>query len=420
MNVAFDISALGIGHRHEAGRTGIFRVVERLTQGLIASSECDVTLVAGASFETLRDSLAYVRSVPAYHRTRLTRPRFLGLQVRLERMLGSLNKRRPHGLAGQLAVGAVENLRALIGGGMGSLDRRAVSSADIYHSPEFPLQPCSGRVQRVLTCYDLIPIRYPEFVLPSHRHFAEEILGSVRPSDWVICISEAVRDDLCDYLHLDPRRTFVTYLAADPALFHHDGGQDTIARIRARLGIPEGPYLLSVATLEPRRNIRHLVKSFVTLLTQERLADLSLVLVGHAGWGLADLLEAAGGDENIRRKIILTGYARDEELAPLYSNALAFVYPSLCEGFGLTPLEAMQCGAPVITSNASSLPEVVGDAAILVDPSDVDALCQGMLSIYRSEQLRASMTARSLARAQEFSWDKCVSQTIQAYRVALG
>jgi glycosyltransferase involved in cell wall biosynthesis len=430
MNVAFDISALGIGHRHESGRTGIFRVVDRLAQGLISSTECDVTFVAGASFETLRDCLGYFRSMPVYDQALLAQPRFLALQVRLEHVLRSLrNDRGDHegriapgrvrAFANWLAGEAVGNLRGLLGGGAGSLDRRAVSSADVYHSPEFPLQPCGGSVQRVLTCYDLIPIKHPEFVLPSHRRFAAEIVASVRPSDWVICISETVRNDLCEYLHFDPRRTFVTYLAADRTLFHHQSDEDSIARVRAKYGIPDGPYLLSLATLEPRRNIRHLIGSFVALLKQEHLPDLSLILAGHSGWGLADLFDAVGRDESIRRRIILTGYARDEDLAPLYSGALAFVYPSLCDGFGLTPLEAMQCATPVITSNTSSLPEVVGDAAILVDPSDVVGLCNGILSIYKNESLRQCMRAKSLARAKQFSWKRCIEETIAAYHICV-
>src|SRR5262249_17796785 len=143
-------------------------------------------------------------------------------------------------------------------GGPSSLDVRAVSSADIYHSPAFPLQPCGARTQRVLTCYDLIPIRHPDLVLPTHQRFAKEILQSVQPSDWMICISEAVRNDFCEFLGFDPRRTFVTHLAADSSLFYRETDDGVIQRARQRYGIPAGPYLLSLATLEPRRNLAHL------------------------------------------------------------------------------------------------------------------------------------------------------------------
>jgi glycosyltransferase involved in cell wall biosynthesis len=423
MNVAFDISALGIGHRHESGRSGIFRVVDELARRLVGSPDCNVTFVASASFETLRDSIHYLDSGPAFRRVAIARPRFLELHVRLERALRLMNTPQSGSpalaAAKHAACRAVALTGSLFGAGSGPLDVRALSSADIYHSPEFPLQPSSGRAQRVLTCYDLIPIRHPEFVLSSHRAFAEEILRSVRPSDWVICISEEVRNDLCDYLGFEPHRTFVTHLAADPTLFYREADEGVIGRLRLKYGIPDGPYLLSLATLEPRRNIRHLVKCFATLVNEEHVDDLSLALVGHNGWGLDDLFEAVGRDESIRRKIVFTGYACDEDLAPLYSGALAFVYPSLCEGFGLTPLEAMQCGAPVITSNVSSLPEVVGDAAIQVDPSDAAGLCENILTLYRNETLRKCLAVKSLARAKQFSWDKCARETIEAYRVAV-
>jgi glycosyltransferase involved in cell wall biosynthesis len=416
MNVAFDISALGVGHHNSAGRTGIYRAVDRLVQGLVASPECALTLVAGASFEVLRDSLDYFDSNPALHSATMHRRRFLGAQVQLERALRALNK-RPASPANRLARECVSATRQLLGAASGPLDNQAILSADVYHSPKFPLPPPGGRTQRVSTCYDLIPIRQPEFVLPAHREFLEQVLNSVQASDWVICISEWVRQDLCEYLHFDPARTFVTYLAADPALFHPEPDEDARLRVRKRYGIPDGPYYLSLATLEPRRNVQHLVRCFRQLVEQEHLRDASLVLVGNAGWGA---LAGAGSRAEQPPDVIVTGYAADEDLAALYSGALAFVYPSLAEGFGLTPLEAMQCGVPVITSNTTSLPEVVGDAAIQVDPTDAAGLCDAMLNIYRDADLRARLAAQSLARARLFSWSKTVQSTIDAYRVAHG
>ena len=114
----------------------------------------------------------------------------------------------------------------------------------------------------------------------------------------------------------------------------------------------------------------------------------------------------------------MTGYVPDKDLAPLYSGAMMFVYPSFYEGFGLPPLEAMQCGVPVITSNTSSLPEVVGEAGMMVDPQDADELCQAMLKIYNSAEVRQKMSVDSLAQAQKFSWKRCAEQTIDTYKAA--
>ncbi|HTP65773.1 MAG TPA: glycosyltransferase family 1 protein, partial [Geobacteraceae bacterium] len=120
-----------------------------------------------------------------------------------------------------------------------------------------------------------------------------------------------------------------------------------------------------------------------------------------------------------RERVIVTGYVADEDLAALYSGAIAFVYPSLYEGFGLPPLEAMQCGVPVITSNTSSLPEVVGDSGILVDPRDADALCAAMLSLYKDSDRREMLAQSALQRAAEFSWKRCVDETVRAYKNSL-
>jgi glycosyltransferase involved in cell wall biosynthesis len=156
------------------------------------------------------------------------------------------------------------------------------------------------------------------------------------------------------------------------------------------------------------------------MVQQENLPDLSLVLVGTKGWNYEKIFEEILAKPEIRDRIIVTGYADDEDLAAIYSGASVFVYPSFYEGFGLPPLEAMQCGVPVITSNTSSLPEVVGDAGIMVTPADADALCQAMLKICSDQALHQSLSVKALQRAQQFSWNACLEKTIGAYRLACG
>ena len=143
------------------------------------------------------------------------------------------------------------------------------------------------------------------------------------------------------------------------------------------------------------------------------------MLVGNKGWDYDDIFESIEGAKQVKNRIILTGFADDEDLAPIYSNALAFCYMSYYEGFGLPPLEAMQCGTPVITSNTSSLPEVVDDAGIMLHPTDDDGLTQAMLNFYKDENLRDRYVQKSLARARQFSWKKCAQQTINAYHIAM-
>jgi glycosyltransferase involved in cell wall biosynthesis len=164
--------------------------------------------------------------------------------------------------------------------------------------------------------------------------------------------------------------------------------------------------------------LSHLPRTFADLVRSERVDDLHLVLTGPEAWDFAPLAAALADLGALRERVVFTGYVDDADLAPLYSGALAFVFPSLYEGFGLPPLEAMQCGAPVITSDTSSLPEVVGDAGVLVEPHDRAALAQAILDVYRDPARRAQLAARSLARAAQFSWDRYASETVAAYRAA--
>lgn len=176
---------------------------------------------------------------------------------------------------------------------------------------------------------------------------------------------------------------------------------------------------MSLNTLEPRKNLGHLIQCFRKLVYQEKINDLYLVLAGGKGWLYNKLFEEIYRCEALKDRVIVTGYVADEDLAALYSDALAFVYTSFYEGFGLPPLEAMQCGVPVITSNTSSLPEVVGDAGIMVAPTDADMLCHSMLALYTKSSLREAMSLKSLERAKQFSWEKCTQETLAAYKFAL-
>ncbi len=248
----------------------------------------------------------------------------------------------------------------------------------------------------------------------------DRVYKSLHPGDWALAISESTKADLCEYRGIDPARVFVTHLAADPELFNPCVDAGTVATIRERYGIPESAYILSVNTFEPRKNIDHAIRAFAQLVQQEHMPGLNLVLVGGEGWKYEGVLDAIQEAEAVRERIIVAGYVRNEDLAALYSGALAFVYPSFYEGFGLPVLEAMQCGAPVIASNTSSLPEVVGNAGILLDPRDVNGMAHAMFELYRSSCLRDALRTKGLVQAKKFSWERCTRETLTAYRMALG
>ena len=176
---------------------------------------------------------------------------------------------------------------------------------------------------------------------------------------------------------------------------------------------------MSVCTFEPRKNLRHVIRSFVELIrTQPASRDLTLVLTGGQGWMCEPILAELARAELSSGRIIATGFVPDADLPPLYSGALAFLYLSRYEGFGLPPLEAMQCGAPVIVSNNSSLPEVVGEAGILLSPDDQDGLCQAIMDLHGQPGQRALLAAKSIRQAQRFGWEKNVRQTLDVYHLA--
>jgi glycosyltransferase involved in cell wall biosynthesis len=266
-----------------------------------------------------------------------------------------------------------------------------------------------------VTIYDLRASRFetsePELA------YQRNVIASVRERDCVLTSSESTRRELCDLGVAAPERIFVVPLAADRKVFHPCHGRER-DELRRRCQIPSGPYILMLRDAKPRKNIARAIEAFAALVQQEHLADLSLVLAGNQAERSDPVTAVLDRAPSIRHRIINVGYVPDEDLAALYRSALAFVYPSFYEGFGLPPLEAMQCGTVAITSNASSLPEVVGDAGIMVDPYDRDALASAMLTLYRSETLRECLRRRCLARAAQFSWERTLASTLDAYRAA--
>jgi glycosyltransferase involved in cell wall biosynthesis len=303
----------------------------------------------------------------------------------------------------------------------GPLGRDHWTEYDVFHSPFFPLPPArpSTRIRRFLTVHDVIALTHPQFFDERERDIVRRIVRSIGAEDWVLADSRATKQDLCTVAGVDPSRVFVVPLAASTQLFYVETNQSRLEAVRTKYAIPEGPYVLSVNTLEPRKNIERSLRAFRRVVREEGVTDLSFVLVGVKGWSVREIERLTSELRSHQSRVIDTGYVPDEDLAALYSGSLAFIYPSLCEGFGLPPLEAMQCGVPVIASNTSSLPEVVGNAGILVEPTDETALAAAIFTIYANPSLRQELSVRSLARAKLFSWERCVQQTMDAYKVAL-
>ena len=425
MKIIYDISVLGLGHHNLRARTGIFRVVENVAYGLAASEVCDLNFCASFSWDEFYQSLDYMQANPALQEIKFILPKVgVNFHKNLKNSIKEINSQTKinfwHKCLRKLlfyTTKCVEFNTNLL-----SRDEILADSA-IFHSPFYPLPKylnAAKNIKKFLTVYDLIPILYTHFFEFNENHTVKKAIQSIEADGWAISISHSTKDDLCNYCkNLDPDRVFVTHLAASD-LFYPCSDSEVITEVKNKCCIPtDAPYLLSLSTLEPRKNIDSTIRCFAQLVEQEKIQDLHLVLVGTQGWDYNKIFEEISYLPSLQDRIIITRYVSDEDLAPLYSGALAFVYPSFYEGFGLPPLEAMQCGVPVITSNTSSLPEVVGDAGIMVEPTDTEALCQSMLEIYNRPSLQKGMSLKSLERAKQFSWDKCTQQTINAYKTAL-
>ncbi len=414
MTVALDISLLGMGLYHNRSKTGISRVVETLLTGL--HTEPDINLLLAAS-SNLSASMRYAnRMFPEQT------PPFINQnsQQTLSRFENTLLA--PTSLTSWPSK-AIRQVfyrgRVLAGTEQAELDISRLPARSIYHATFFALPDSVRKVsslQKVVTIYDLIPLMHPEWFNDKDQ-VVRQTIASIPPDAHVVTISQATKDDFCTYTGFDPARVEPILLAASPDLFYPETNETRQQAVRQQFGIGDGPYLLSLATLEPRKNIDHLVRCFARLVESRDLpTTVNLVLVGAKGWLLDGLMAELARNQQLKSRLIITGFVPDQDLAALYSGALAFVYPSLYEGFGLPPLEAMQCGLPVITANVSSLPEVVGDAALLVDPTDADALCDAMLTMVNKSDVRADLSARSLTRSTHFSWDKFVRQHVDFYK----
>ena len=269
-----------------------------------------------------------------------------------------------------------------------------------------------------VTVHDLIPIKHPEFFGAGFVN-REKLLAGFTKDRWYLCSSENTRADLLETGRCDPARGFVTPLAADPAFRPRP---EAGPAIRAKYDLGDAPFVLTVCTLEPRKNLDTIIRVFLRLIREEdrRLPEgLKLVLVGTLGWMFEKIQGTYADAGPARDRIVFAGHVPEDDLSAFYSHALAFVYPSFYEGFGLPVLEALQCGAPVITSNTSSLPEVVSDAGITQDPRDEDALAHHLQALCNDARLRTDLSRRALVQAASFSWEHCAKATLTSYRTAM-
>lgn len=288
---------------------------------------------------------------------------------------------------------------------------------DLVHSTTFCAPRLSPRKRLVVTIYDVSFLTHPELHVEANiRHCLRGTRDAIERADAILAISEHTRHDLVELMGARPERIVVTPLAHDPA-YRRVREPARLAEVRRRYELPER-FVLSVGTVEPRKNIERLIEAYATLPEALR-RDVSLVVAGGKGW-LSESLQGEVARRRLDRYVHFTGYVEAADMSALYSLADVLAYPSLYEGFGLPVLEAMACGTPVLTSDISSLPEVAGDAALLVAPKSTEAIADALRAILEDTALRASMSARGLEWSGRFSWDRCARETLAVYEAVGG
>jgi glycosyltransferase involved in cell wall biosynthesis len=273
-----------------------------------------------------------------------------------------------------------------------------------------PFCPCPV----VVSIHDLSFEHLPQtFNRRSRTQLRLTVRHSARRAAKILTLSEHTRRDVIDTYGIDAAKVAAIPLAA-PAHFGPVEYDKELQRVRHIYGIDED-YILSVGSIQPRKNLVRLIKAYAELRAARSSSGCpKLVIVGKCGW-LYDETFRALEEAGVRESVVLTGYVPESDLPALYSGALCFVYPSYFEGFGLPPLEAMKCGAPVIVGNATSLPEVVGDAALQVDPFDVSAIAVAMDQLVNNSELRQELSVKGQARAKLFDWKDTAQRTLAVY-----
>lgn len=291
--------------------------------------------------------------------------------------------------------------------------------ADLLHSPHYVV-PLLGRRPTVVTIHDCIHLLFPQY-LPNRMawKYAELMMRkAIERSALVFTVSEASRRDILRFFpQTDPDRVWVVPNAIDAALLVHPG-EEEMDRVRERYQI-RGRFVLYAGNIKPHKNLNRLVAAFARVKQRPGFEDLKLLIIGdetNRYGGLRRSVEAAG----VRQDVRFFGFVPERTLAALYRLAAVFAFPSLYEGFGLPPLEAMACGTPVVTSRLSSLPEVVGEAALLVDPESVEDIADGIARVLEDSALCARLVAAGHERAQHFSWDRSVQAIHSGYMKVLG
>lgn len=287
----------------------------------------------------------------------------------------------------------------------------ATLGLDLLHSPDF-IPPFKRNYKSVITVHDLAFLLYPQFMTKESARYYGQIDQAVKNTDHIIAVSQATKNDLIKLLGVPQEKITVIHEGRNP-IYQPMDKTKAQAFVKRTFGL-DANFIFFLSTLEPRKNIPTLLASYKWLKDHYKRPE-KLVLAGSKGW-LFDEVDETIKKLKLEDDVMLLGRVGDQEVHHLYNAASMLVYPSFYEGFGLPPLEAMNCGTPVIASKIKVMPEVVGDAALLIDPHDVEQLGVTMHRLLTDQNLREDLIAKGFKRAEKFSWDQAARETLAVYR----
>jgi glycosyltransferase involved in cell wall biosynthesis len=286
---------------------------------------------------------------------------------------------------------------------------------DLFYSPDFVLPPVLGSIPTLLTVHDLSFVHYPQTFTPALVNYLNRVVPrSVRRATHVLADSKSTKDDLVALWQVPPSKVTVLYAGVDER-FRPETGGEAARRVREKYGLGASPYLLSVGTVQPRKNYQMLIRAFGRI---SALIPHNLVIAGGKGWLYEELL-AQAQSADLEGRVRFIGFVDDEDLPALYGDAALFLFPSMYEGFGLPLLEAMACGVPVVTSHASSLPEVAGNAALQLPPDDEAHWAKTIPQLLRDDARRVEMVAAGFRQARQFTWQRAAVQLCNLFQSLL-
>lgn len=291
---------------------------------------------------------------------------------------------------------------------------KLLGGVDAFFSPHFLNSATTKKCKKIITFHDLSFLRHPEFFPWRKRywHFMQNIKKQAQEADKIIAISESTKNDLIDLYEIKEEKIKVIYSGIN-SQFGPITDENYLKSIKEKYKLPDN-FILYLGTIEPRKNIESVIEAF-ELIKENKFSpynDLKLVIAGGFGWLYGNILKRAKSSP-YAGDIIFTGAMNGDDRAGIYSMAKLFIFPSFFEGFGFPPLEAMACGVPTITSNCSSLPETVGDGAIMIDPYRPEEIAIATREIFNDEKLKNLLIQKGLEQIKKFSWENCAEETLK-------